>query len=203
MEHWVYGTDDDEPPNKECSWCDDASKQHHAELKRTCAESSKPDTSDDAAVTNAPGDPSWARLEPHPENARPPPYMDPPQQHFTFAPAAVEWTPETAEDDYSYQDPSLPPGVIDISAELRWRFRERQRQRMWIDRTTPGTQLPIQPWMQQKIMAHLRVATFARAREMESSIHYPLGVMNAQLSVISIHGETITEDHIESVTLCE
>ena len=57
--------------------------------------------------------------------------------------------------------------------------------------------------MQQKIMAHLRVATYARAREMESSIHYPMGVMNAQLSVISIHSETITEDYIESVTLCE
>ena len=42
-----------------------------------------------------------------------------------------------------------------------------------------------------------------RTRDVESSIHYPLGVMNAQLSVISIHGETITEDYIESVTLCE
>ena len=113
MEHWVYGTDDDEPPNKECSWCDDASKQHHAELKRTCAESSKPDTSDDAAVTNAPGDPSWARLEPHPENARPPPQMDPPNLQFTFAPEKVEWTPETADEDESYQDPRLPPGVIE------------------------------------------------------------------------------------------
>ena len=69
MEHWVYGTDDDEPPNKEC-WSGDASKQYHAALKRTSAESSKPDTTDAAAVTNAPGDPSWAQLEPHPEKAK-------------------------------------------------------------------------------------------------------------------------------------
>ena len=52
-------------------------------------------------------------------------------------------------------------------------------------------------------MAHLRVATFPRAREMESSVHYPPGVMVAQLSVITIHGETISEDFIDSVTLCE
>ena len=52
-------------------------------------------------------------------------------------------------------------------------------------------------------VAHLRVATFARARETEASNHYPLGIMNAQLSVISIHGETITEDYIERINLCE
>ena len=34
-------------------------------------------------------------------------------------------------DDGSYQDPRLPPGVIDISEELRWRHRERQRLNEW------------------------------------------------------------------------
>ena len=130
MEHWAYGTDDDEPPKKE-SDRDASSTQQHAEKKRRSADSSKPNTHDDEAVTNAPGDPSWARLEPHPENARPPPQMDPPNLQFTFAPAAVEWTPKTADEDDSYQDPRLPPGVIDISEELRWRHRERQRQSEW------------------------------------------------------------------------
>ena len=133
MEHWVYGTDDDEPPNKEC-WRDDASKQHHAAMKRTSADSRKPDTCDDKALTNAPGDPSWAQLEPHPENARPPPHMEPPKQQSSFAPAAVDWPQEATDDDNSYQDPRLPPGVIDISEELRWRHRERQRQSEWAQR---------------------------------------------------------------------
>ena len=100
-------------------------------MERSSADSSKPHTTEAAAVTNAPGDPSWAQLEPHPENARPPPQMDPPDLKFTFTPEKIEWTPETADETEDYQDPRLPPGVIDISEELRWRHRERQRQSDW------------------------------------------------------------------------
>ena len=100
-------------------------------MERRSADSSKPHTTEAAAVTNAPGDPSWAQLEPHPENARPPPRMDPPDLKFTFTPEKIEWTPETADETEDYQDPRLPPGVIDISEELRWRHRERQRQSEW------------------------------------------------------------------------
>ena len=54
-------------------------------------------------------------------------------------------------------------------------------------------------------MAHLQVSTFVRARETRTSLHYPLGVMNAQLSVISIHGGTIhvSEDYLGCINICE
>ena len=42
----------------------------------------------------------------------------------------------------------------------------------------------------QRTMAHLRIATFARVRETSTSIHLPMGVLNAQLSVTTIHGDT-------------
>ena len=48
-------------------------------------------------------------------------------------------------------------------------------------------------------MARLRVAMVAHARENVQSVHYPLGVMNAQLFVISTYGE----DFVENVTLCD
>ena len=113
--------------------------EHHAAMERSSAASPPADARTEEAVTNAPNDPSWARLRPHPENARPPPFMDPPMQHNASAPAAIEWTPETGEDDYSYQDPSLTPGVINISAELRWRHRERQRQSIWAKQQGQGS----------------------------------------------------------------
>ena len=70
MEHWVYGTDDDELPNTEC-WTDVASKQQHAALKRKSAECTKTAVTAPNAVTNAPGDPSWWQLIPSPEKAQP------------------------------------------------------------------------------------------------------------------------------------
>ena len=48
-------------------------------------------------------------------------------------------------------------------------------------------------------MARLRVAMVAHARENIQSIHYPLGVMHAQLFVTSTYGE----DFVENVTLCD
>ena len=130
MEHWVYGTDDDEPPKKETS-CGAFTFQQPATMERRSADPPNQDTRDERAVTNAQGDQSWARLEPHPENARPPAYLDPPQQQIPPAPAAWDWTPEMGDEAYQHQNPSLPPGVIDILAELRWRHRERQRQSNW------------------------------------------------------------------------
>ena len=130
MNHWAYHTDDDEYPNKE-SYPGDAAKQHQAALQRTDADCSKPGTTAAKAVTNAPGDPSWWRLVPHPENARPLPRSDPQKQQCGFAPEMEEGELKPADDDDSYQDPRLPPGVIDISEELRWRHRERQRQSEW------------------------------------------------------------------------
>ena len=50
-------------------------------------------------------------------------------------------------------------------------------------------------------MAHLRATTCVS--EMEASAYYPPGVMLAQLSVITIHGEMITEDFIDSLIICE
>ena len=52
-------------------------------------------------------------------------------------------------------------------------------------------------------MAHLRIATFARVRETSTSIHLPMGVLNAQLSVTTIHGDTISEDFLERINVCE
>ena len=50
-------------------------------------------------------------------------------------------------------------------------------------------------------MAHLRAQTCVR--ETEVSAFYPQGVMEAQLSVITMHGEMIREDFIEKLTICE
>ena len=134
MEHWAYYTDDDEYPKKE-SERDAPQTQHSAAMEHKSADSSKPHIPEAEAVTNAPGDPSWANLEPHPENARPPPRMDPPDMNFTFVPEPpfdkLPWTPEQPDETEDYQDPRLPPGVIDITEELRRRHRERQKQSDW------------------------------------------------------------------------
>ena len=53
--------------------------------------------------------------------------------------------------------------------------------------------------MEQKIMARLRVAMVAHAREDVQSVHYPMGVMNVKLYVISAYGE----DFVETVTACD
>ena len=52
-------------------------------------------------------------------------------------------------------------------------------------------------------MAHLRIAMFARVRETTKSIHLPPGVLNAQLSVTTIHGDTLSEDFLECINVCE
>ena len=57
MEHWVYGTDDDEPLKKE-SDCGAFTFQQPAEMERRSADSPNQDTRDEGAVTNAQGDPS-------------------------------------------------------------------------------------------------------------------------------------------------
>ena len=52
-------------------------------------------------------------------------------------------------------------------------------------------------------MAHLRIATFTRVRETNKSTHLPIGVLNAQLSVVMINGGQISEDFLESIHVCE
>ena len=130
MEHWAYLTDDDEPPKKETSSAA-STLQHPAANERRNADVPNPAERDERPGTSAQGGQSWPRIEPHPENARPPPYLDPPKQQLPSAPAPWNWTPEMGDEAYRHQDPSLPPGVIDISEELRWRHRQRQRQSEW------------------------------------------------------------------------
>ena len=82
-------------------------------MERRSADSPNPDIRDEGAVTNAQGDPSWARLTPHPENARPPPYLDPPQQQFEPAPAEMDWAQELEQHDYSIRtQPSFRESLI-------------------------------------------------------------------------------------------
>ena len=70
-----------------------------------------------------------------------------------------------------------------------------------IERITNGPQIPVQPWVHQRSLAHLRAQTCIR--ETEGSAFYPQGVMEAQLSVITMHGEMIREDFFEKLTICE
>ena len=70
MEHWAYRTDDDEPPEKETS-CDAFTFQQPAAMERRNADVPRQDTRDERGETSAQDDQSWARIEPHPENARP------------------------------------------------------------------------------------------------------------------------------------
>ena len=55
------------------------------------------------------------------------------------------------------------------------------------------------PWMEQRIMARLRLAMVAYAREDVQSVHFPLGVTNVKLYVISSYGT----DFVETVTACD
>ena len=126
MDHWAYHTDDDEHPNKE-SRPANATKRHHTALAQSSADCSKTGTTTPRAVTNAPGDPSWWQFVPSPEKAQPLPSTYQHKQPAGCAPDFEEGELLPPDDDGSYQDPRLPPGVIDISEELRWRHRERQR----------------------------------------------------------------------------
>ena len=119
MNHWAYHTDDDEHPCKE-SCSADATKQQHAVLQRTGADCSKSGETAPNAVTNAPGDPSWWQLVPSPENAQPLPRIYQHKQPVGCAPDFEKGELLPPDDDGSYQDPRLPPGVVDISEELRW-----------------------------------------------------------------------------------
>ena len=130
MDHWAYSTDDDEHPKKETAR-DATQTQYTDDLERTSACFWRPHPTVAAAVTNAPDDPSWAKLQPHPENARPPPTMDPPAKKFSFAPAGQSKAAPDLNDDDDYRNPSWPPGVIDISEHLRRRHHERQHKAAW------------------------------------------------------------------------
>ena len=140
MDHWSYYTDDDEPTKKE-SPCDAPQTQSMMGMERTSADFRKPHPTVAAAISNAPDDPSWADLEPHPENARPPPRMDPPAAKFSFAPMQHGSTAaEQTSDDEDYRNPNWPPGVIDISEHLRRRHKERLRVAKWAQlQVKPGT----------------------------------------------------------------
>ena len=116
MDHWAYHTDDDEPTKKETTSGAFTFQQPDAKERRS-ADCSRTDTTVAAAVTNAPGDPSWWQMVPPPEKATPLPRTGAPDQPFTFTPESVTWTQEATDDEDTYQDPRLPPGVIDISEE--------------------------------------------------------------------------------------
>ena len=131
MDHWSYNTDDDEPQSTKKTR-DAHQDQCSEELERTSACFWKPHPTVAAAITNAPDDPSWANLRPHPENARPPPRMDPPAAPFSFAPKPHGNTAaEQTSDDEDYRNPNWPPGVVDISEHLRRRHKERLRVAKW------------------------------------------------------------------------
>ena len=68
---------------------------------------------------------------PSPENAQPLPRTAYQKQPIGCAPDIEEGELLPPNDDDSYQDPRVPPGVVDISEELRWRHRERQRLNEW------------------------------------------------------------------------
>ena len=161
-------------------------------MRRSTAQT---DAREGESVTNAQDDPSWAQLRPHPENASPPPYMDPPRQQQPSAPAANEWHPEFEAEFFTFQDPSLPPGVIDISAELRWRHAEKIVPRKRMDRShQPGTtDADLQPWIQTKAAEFYRYSTLLRVLETTESLHYPEGVINVIPTITSKHGGTTTE----------
>ena len=68
-------------------------------------------------------------------------------------------------------------------------------------RTNSGPQIPIPQWIQQRSLEFLQAKLCVR--ETENSAYLPLGVIEVQLSVITMDGEMITEDFIETRTLCE
>ena len=130
MDHWAYRTDDDETQEDESTRAY-AKKLQTQLLAQTSADSSSGGSTTPCAATNAPGDSSWWELIPDPQRAQPLPRT---YQHKQPAGCAPQWeegeiTP--AVDDGEYQDPRLPPGVVDIADELRWRHRQKQHLREW------------------------------------------------------------------------
>ena len=124
MEHWAYRTDDDETQEDESTRAY-AKKLQTQLLAQTSADSSSGGSTAPCAATNAPGGPSWWELIPDPQRAQPLPRT---YQHKQPAGCAPQWeegeiTPVV--DDGEYQDPRLPPGVVDIADELRWKHRQK------------------------------------------------------------------------------
>ena len=130
MEHWAYGTDDDET-HEDDSTRAYALKLHNQFLAQSSAGSSSGGSTTPCAVTNAPGDPSWWQLIPDPEKAQPLPRTYQHKQPAGCAPGLEEGEIQPQGHDDEYQDPKLPPGVIDISEELRGQHREKQRYDEW------------------------------------------------------------------------
>ena len=129
MEHWSYGTDDDETheaSTRAYEW----KLQKHLQAQSSAGSSSGGSTTP-CAVTNAPGDQSWWQLVPDPQKAQPLPRTYQHKQPAGCAPGLEEGEIQTQGHDDEGQDPKLPPGVIDISEELRERHRERQRDDQW------------------------------------------------------------------------
>ena len=130
MDHWAYRTDDDECPEKESAPAS-VTKLHHLHLAQFSAESSSGGSTTPCAVTNAPGDPSWWQFTTDPERAQPLPSTFQHKQPPGCAPDFEEGELLPPGDDGADQDPRLPPGVVDIAEELRWKHREKQRLREW------------------------------------------------------------------------
>ena len=130
MEHWAYGTDDDETPEDETTRAY-AQKLQSQFLEQQSADSSSGGSTTPCAVTNAPGDHSWWQLVPDPKRAQPLPSTFQHKQPPGCAPGLEEGEIMPQGDEDEYQDPKLPPGVIDISEELRWRHREKKRLDEW------------------------------------------------------------------------
>ena len=130
MDHWAYRTDDDESPEKETNPAL-TTKQHQLDWAQMSADSSSGGSTTPCVATNAPGDRSWWALTPDPQKAQPLPRD---YQHKQPAGCAPQWEDGEivpAEDDGEYQDPRLPPGVVDIADELYWEHRRKQRLREW------------------------------------------------------------------------
>ena len=130
MEHWAYRTDDDELPEKECTPATE-SKLHQLQLAQFSADSSSGGSTTPCAVTNAPGDQSWWEFVPDPANAQPLPSRYQHDQPPGCAPGLEEGELLPPGEDEEDQDPRLPPGIVDIAEELRWKHRAKQRLREW------------------------------------------------------------------------
>ena len=102
------------PINKE-SKPTHATKLQPLDLAQLSAGSSSGGSTTPCAVTNAPGDPSWWQFVPDPQRAQPLPSTYQHKQPPGCAPDFEEGELLPQGDDGEYQDPKLPPGVIDIS----------------------------------------------------------------------------------------
>ena len=130
MDHWAYRTDDDEIPEKESTHAAE-SKLHQLQQAQMSADDSSGGSTTPCVATNAPGDRSWWALTPDPQKAQPLPRDYQHKQPAGCAPQIEDGEIVPAEDDGEYQDPRLPPGVIDITDELYWEHRRKRQLREW------------------------------------------------------------------------